>query len=70
MTFKVKFEHLFQDKELLIVTIKQLALHPHFKLGVVDYLSGGSRKEHIRCRVIWKVMNNIVGDEGASSHVR
>lgn len=37
VAFKGRFEHLFQDMDLL----KATALHPHFKLGVVGYLNEG-----------------------------
>ena len=39
------------------------ALHPHFKLGVVGYLSSDNLKEHVRRRVVREV-TNMVDDEG------
>ncbi|XP_076044807.1 uncharacterized protein LOC143027406 [Oratosquilla oratoria] len=58
VAFKGRFEHLFQDKDLLMAT----ALHPHFKLGVVGYLSG-NLKDNIRKRVIREVMSKVGHDE-------
>ena len=58
VAFKGRFEHLFQDEDLLIAT----ALHPHFKLGVVGYLSG-DLKVKIRRMVIKEVMS-LVGHAG------
>lgn len=64
VAFKGRFQHLFQDMELLMAT----ALHPHFKLGVVGYLCGASLKERIKRRVIQEVAN-IVGNEEDSHHL-
>jgi regulator of RNase E activity RraB len=58
VAFKGRFEHLFQDMDLLMAT----ALHPHFKLGVVGYLSEGL-KDNIRRRVIREVMSKVAPDE-------
>ncbi|KAK4313174.1 hypothetical protein Pmani_015458 [Petrolisthes manimaculis] len=58
LAFKGKFGHLFQDMDLLMAT----ALHPHFKLGVVGYLSEGL-KDNIRKRVNREVMSKVAPDE-------
>jgi hypothetical protein len=54
IAFKGRFEHLFQDEDLLMAT----ALHPHFKLCIVGYISPGL-KEVIRERVINEVMTQV-----------
>ncbi|KAK4322821.1 hypothetical protein Pmani_006307 [Petrolisthes manimaculis] len=58
VVFKGKFGHLFQNMDLLMAT----ALHPHFKLGVVGYLSEGL-KDNIRRRVNREVMSKVTPDE-------
>jgi hypothetical protein len=52
VAFKGRFEHLFQDEDLLMAT----ALHPHFKLGVVGFINR-ALKEDIRMRVVNEVTN-------------
>jgi len=54
IAFSGRFEHMFQDEDLLMAT----ALHPHFKLDIVGYISPGL-KEVIRERVINEVMTQV-----------
>lgn len=52
--FKGRFEHLFEDKDLLIAT----ALHPQFKLGVVDYLNP-QMKDEVKRTILREVLRKI-----------
>jgi len=54
IAFKGRFDHMFQDEDLLLVT----ALHPHFKLGVIGFINS-DLKEVIRVRVINEVMTRV-----------
>jgi hypothetical protein len=54
IAFRGRFEHMFQDEDLLMAT----ALHPHFKLVVVGHICP-DKKEVIRERVINEVRNKV-----------
>jgi len=54
VAFKGRFQHLFEDKDLLMAT----ALHPHFKLGVVGYLSL-RRKEEIKSALVSEAVMKV-----------
>ncbi len=54
IAFRGRFEHMFQDEDLLMAT----ALHPHFKLDVVGHICS-DKKQVIRERVINEVMNKV-----------
>lgn len=58
--FKGRFEHLFEDKDLLIAT----ALHPQFKLGVVGYLNP-QKKGEVKRAILSEVLRKITPVEGS-----
>jgi hypothetical protein len=54
VAFKGRFQHLFEDKDLLMAT----ALHPHFKLGVVGYMNI-QKKEDIKRAIVNEALMKV-----------